>query len=119
VESRLNWLKKNRRKLKITKNPINDAMHIFYYLNQGLGLKDAVVVKKTDKILITRWHNFCPVLKACKALKLDTRQICKKIYHKPNQIFLSKINPHLRFTRNYKNLRPYKDYCEEIIELKK
>jgi len=119
IESRLNWIKHNCRKIKRTKNPIDDAMHIFYNLNQGLDFKDAVVVKKTDKILITQWRNFCPVLEACKTLQLDTRQICKKIYHRPNQIFLAKINPNLKFKRNYKRIRPYENYCEEVIELKK
>lgn len=118
IENRLNWIKQNYKIIKKRKGTINDAMEIFYRLNQGLDFKDAKVVKKTDKILITRWHNFCPVLEACKALKLDTREICKKIYDRPNQIFLSRVNPRLAFRRNYKQVRPYSDYCEEIIEYK-
>jgi len=119
IDNRLNWIKDNRKKIKKTKNPINDALRIFYKFNQQLDLKEAEIVKKTKSILITRWHNFCPVLAACKALNLDTRQICKNIYHKPNQIFLAKIHPKLKFSRNYRKIRPYTDYCEEIIELKK
>lgn len=119
IDNRLNWLKLNRKRIKKTKNPIADTIRIFYRLNQCLDLKDAEITKKTDRILITRWHNFCPVLAACKALNLDTRQICKNIYHKPNQIFLAKIHPKLKFSRNYKKIRPYTNYCEEIIELRK
>lgn len=119
IKNRLNWLKHNRGKIKLTKNPIDDAMHIFYNLNQQLELKDARIAKKTNRLLVIRWRNFCPVLEACKALKLETRQICKNIYDRPNQIFLSHINPKLTFRRNYKKIRPYRRYCEEIIELKR
>jgi hypothetical protein len=40
-----------------------------------------------------------------------------KSYHKPVQAFLSKIDPRLRFDRNYEALRPHTVYCEEIITL--
>jgi hypothetical protein len=33
------------------------------------------------------------------------------------QVFISRIDPQLRFQRNYDALRPYTPYCEEIITL--
>jgi propanediol dehydratase small subunit len=33
------------------------------------------------------------------------------------QEFLQRIDPRLRFDRNYTALRPYRDYCEELITL--
>jgi hypothetical protein len=50
-------------------------------------------------------------------LGLDTREVCKKVFEKPTEKLIQEINPRLKFTRNYKKIRPYADYCEEIIEL--
>ncbi|RLF97358.1 nucleoside deaminase, partial [Thermococci archaeon] len=45
------------------------------------------------------------------------RKVCKKGWEKSVQLLIEKINPKLRFTRNYNKIRPYTEYCEEIIEL--
>jgi hypothetical protein len=44
--------------------------------------------------------------------------VCKGAYHKPVQTFLDRVDPRLKFDRNYSSLRPYTDYCEEILELR-
>lgn len=120
VEKRLKWLKENYRAVnRQDKNIINSIDKIFYKKFYKLAYKDRKIVKKDKYMLQTRWYNYCPVLEACKAVGLDTREICRKIYHRPNQVFLSKINPKLRFKRNYRKIRPHADYCEEIIKLKK
>jgi len=120
IAKRLEWLKENKDKLRLKKENLIDSIdRIFYKKFYKLDNKDRKVIKKDKFILITRWHNYCPVLEACKAVGLDTREICRWIYHRPNQIFLSKINPGLTFKRNYKSIRPHADYCEEIIRLKK
>jgi hypothetical protein len=67
--------------------------------------------------MVTRWWNQCPTLDACQKFGLDTRDICRKVYHQPVQIMLERVDPGLRFDRNYECLRPYAPYCEEIIEL--
>ncbi len=118
IEKRIAWLNENLNKIEKTGNPIDDAYKIFYEIYLGISApKDGEIVEKTKKKLITRWWNHCPVLEACKRLGLDTREICKKVYHKPTQLFLSKINPKLKFDRNYSHIRPYVPYCEEIITL--
>ena len=75
------------------------------------------IVEQVDRKMVTRWWNHCPTLETCQKLGLDTREICRKAYHKPVQAFLSKIDPRLRFDRNYEALRPHTAYCEEIITL--
>ena len=55
--------------------------------------------------------------KACQQLGLDTREVCNRGYHKSVQIFLSRIDPRLRFERNYETLRPHSPYCEEILRI--
>lgn len=120
AEKRLNWLKENKCRLNLKmKNSISFIDKVFYKRFYKLAYKDREVVKKNKYILVTRWFNYCPVLEACKALDLDTREICRNIYHKPNQIFLSEINPKLKFKRNYNKIRPHANYCEEIIEFKR
>ena len=119
MEKRLAWLKENRGRIKRVKGPpLDRAYKIFYEMNQRLDPQEMKIVKKDENTLITRWFNYCPVLEACRSLGLDTREICKKVYHRPNQVFFSKINSRLRFNRNYKKIRPYAPYCEEVITLK-
>ena len=75
------------------------------------------IVEKTEHKIVYRSYNFCPVLEACKVLGLDTRKVCKNVYERPTQAFLSLINPNLRFERNYERIRPYAEFCEEVIKL--
>jgi hypothetical protein len=118
IEKRLSWLDKNLEALERTGNPITDGYRIFYEIYLGISPpKDGEIAEQTDKKLVTRWWNDCPTLEACKKLGLDTREICKKVYHKPVQVFLSQIDPRLKFNRNYDVLRPHTPYCEEIIAL--
>ena len=108
VEKRLAWLDER----------MDDAYRIFYESYLGISVpKDGEVVDKTDKKMVMRWWNYCPVLEGCKKFGLDTRVVCKKAYHKPVQVFLSRINSKLKFDRNYDSIRPYTPYCEEIITL--
>ncbi len=120
TEKRLRWIKENLKKIKLTGDPIEDAYNVFYvsYLKISCP-KDGEIVRKNKKEIITRWHNKCPILDACKKLGLDTKIICKEVYHRPSQVFLSKIDKRLKFDRNYNHIRPYTPYCEEIIRLEK
>jgi hypothetical protein len=117
-EKRLAWLDRNLDKIERTGNPIEDGYRIFYEKYLGISIpKDGEVVEKTDKEIVMRWWNYCPVLEVRGKLGLHTRVVCKKAYHKPVQIFLLRINPKLKFGRNYDRIRPYSPYCEEIITL--
>ncbi len=117
ITKRLNWLKKNKEKIELGTGSINQAYETFFYKYLKLTPEDVEIVEKNEDKLVTKWRNFCPVLEACKALGLDTREICRKCYEKPVQIFLNQINPKLKFRRNYEKIRPHADFCEEIIEM--
>jgi hypothetical protein len=118
VEKRLAWLDKNRGRLQRTGNSLLDGYKAFYEVYLGVSTPEqGEIVAATDRSLVTRWWNPCPTLEACRKLGLDTREICKKVYHEPVQIFLAQIDPRLKFARNYAALRPYAPYCEEIITL--
>ncbi len=118
VEKRLAWLDEALETLPRTGDPLLDGYKAFYEVYLGVSVPEqGGIVEATDKRLVTRWWNQCPTLDACRKLGLDTREICRKVYHEPVQVFLAKIDPRLRFARNYAALRPYAPYCEEIITL--
>jgi hypothetical protein len=114
----LSWFDKQATALPRTGNPILDGYRLFYEHYLGLSIpQDGVLVEATESRWVTRWWNRCPTLEACCELGLDTRAICRKVYHRPVQAFLARIDPRLRFERNYEALRPYAPYCEEVILL--
>ena len=118
IEKRLAWLDERLDRIERTENAVEDGYRIFYEEYLGISVpKDGEIVEKTDRKIVMRWWNYCPVLEVCGKLGLDMRIVCKKAYHKPVQVFLSRINPKLRFDRNYERIRPYSAYCEEIISL--
>jgi hypothetical protein len=118
IEKRLAWLKANLDKTPNEDDPIMDGYRWFYEKYLGVSVpRDGEIVEHTKKKIVMRWRNPCPTLEVCKKLGLDTREICKKAYHKPVQEFLNLINPKLRFDRNYDSIRPHAKYCEEVIEL--
>jgi hypothetical protein len=117
VDSALKWFEENKDKLELKGPPVEQAFEIFYFKHLGLDPRDVEVVERTPHRIICRWRNFCSVLEACKLLGLDTRIICRRVYEKPGKVLLKRIDPQLAFSRNYERIRPYADYCEEIIEL--
>lgn len=118
IEKRLAWLKANLGQVKDENDPVTDGYRWFYekYLRVSLP-EDGEIVEHSEKRLVMRWRNPCPTLEACKKLGLDTREVCKKVYEQPVEEFLKRLDPRLRFDRNYEAIRPYTSYCEEIIEL--
>ena len=118
IDKKMMWLEENLNKIKRDKSPIDNALKILYelYLKISFG-RNGIIVKKTDKELVTRCWNRCPVLEACQKFNLDTKIVCRQSYDRWIQIFLSKIHPKLKFYRNYERIRPYSPYCEEVIVL--
>jgi hypothetical protein len=117
VSSALRWAEEHEDELKREGPPVERAFDIFYFRHLGLDPTDVEIAERTPDKIVCRWRNFCSVLEACKLLGLDTRLICREVYEKPGRELLKRIDPRLRFSRNYARIRPYTDYCEEIIEL--
>ena len=46
---------------------------------------------------------------------LDTRQVCRSVFDRPTQHFLSRMDPQLRFLRDYGQIRPHAPRCREAI----
>jgi hypothetical protein len=118
AEKRLAWLDADLESFERTDDPILDGYRLFFEVYLGLSIpEDGEIVEHSARRLVMRWWNPCPTLEACLALGLDTRDICRRAYHRPVQKFLSRLHPGLRFERNYEALRPHTPYCEEIIIL--
>jgi hypothetical protein len=118
AEKRLEWLDEQEESIPRTGNPVLDAYHAFYEMYLGVSIPhggEAIELTRTK--LVMRWWNECPTLEACRKFGLDTRDVCRKVYHQPVQEFLERIDPRLKFDRNYDALRPHTEYCEEIITL--
>jgi hypothetical protein len=118
MEKRLSWLAKNERVCSRTGDPLRDGFHLFYEAYLGLVVpRDGRIISAGGGRLVTRWWNRCPTLDACIATGLDTREVCRKAYERPVQVFLARVDSRLKFRRNYDALRPHLPYCEELIEM--
>jgi hypothetical protein len=118
TEKRIAWAQAHFGEMKQTGNPVLDGYRWFYEKYLGVFIpEDGEIVELSNRRIVLRWWNHCPTLEACKKFGLDTRVICKKVYHQPVQMFLKQLHPGLRFGRNYDCLRPYTAFCEEIIFL--
>ncbi len=118
IEKRLAWLERVAPGLERSGDALEDGYRAFYQRYLGLETpRDGEIVERSPRRMVTRWWNPCPTLEACRALGLDTRVVCRMAYEAPVQALFSRIDPRLRFRRNYDAIRPYAPYCEEIIEL--
>jgi tRNA(Arg) A34 adenosine deaminase TadA len=94
-----------------------DAAYRLFLEKLDITAEEAPVVERNKGRLVIHSKNFCPTLEACKILDLDTRVICKKLTEGPTNELLGRLNPKLRFKRNYGSIRPFTPYCEEMIIL--
>jgi tRNA(Arg) A34 adenosine deaminase TadA len=83
----------------------------------GIAEKEAPIIEKTDDRVVFHSENPCPALDACEILGLDTRVVCRLHTEEATDALIKKLNPKLKFTRNYAKLRPDSPFCEEIIEI--
>lgn len=118
VEKRSAWLDENLESQERTGEPVYDGFRIFYEVYLGISPpEDGEIVERTGGQITARWWNRCPTLEACEELGLDTREVCRKAYHRPVQVFLSRVDAGLIFERSYECIRPRAPYCEETIRI--
>jgi hypothetical protein len=61
---------------------------------------------------------FCPYLQAFRRLGFDAEKsayLCEHTLERPCQVLVDKVNPRIKFSRNYHHVRPITDYCFEIL----
>jgi hypothetical protein len=92
-----------------------EAFELLFFSYMGLAPEGLPVVEETAEAITWESRNPCATLEACRRLGLDTRTVCRAVYERPAQAFLSCLDPELRFQRDYREIRPYADHCRECI----
>ena len=117
ASKRVKWFKDKKDSFDfLTSNTIDSAYQLLLH-RFGIGEQEAPIVERDHRRVVFHSQNFCPTLEACKILGFDTRIMCKAYNEQSTDILVKQIDPNLRFDRNYSKLRPYSDYCEEMIIL--
>ena len=118
LEKRKKWFQNNKSQIdKLNGSDIEKAYKLLI-MKLKINEEKIPIIEKSNNKLVFHSKNFCPSLEACKILDLDTRVICKEIFEEPTDEFIKMINPKLQFARNYNSIRPYTEYCEEVIFLR-
>jgi tRNA(adenine34) deaminase len=117
---RIAWFEENRNHIvpHLEGSEVEKAYQLIL-MKIGISEKEAPIVEKTDDRVVFHSVNSCPALDACEILGLDTRVVCRLHTEAATDALIKKLNPKLRFTRNYARLRPDGPFCEEIIELRR
>ncbi len=114
---RIEWYNKNQAKLNIDNQDLVMSGYELLLKKLEITPEEAPIVTKTANKVVFHSKNFCPTLEACKILGLDTRMICRIVNEKPTDALVKQLSNRLEFARNYEKLRPYSDYCEEMVLL--
>jgi len=91
------------------------AFEVLFFDYMDLKAADLSVVSESDDEIVWESRNPCPTVEACRALGLDTRKVCRAVYEKSTQALVSRLDPRLRFLRDYARIRPHADHCRERI----
>jgi hypothetical protein len=117
VLRRTAWFTENRDRFTFLSDDLLDSAYRLLLARFRISPEEAPIVSRTDRSVTFHSQNFCPTLEACKRLGLDTRHVCRCINEDSTNQLIRRIDPRLRFSRNYEKLRPYAPYCDEFITL--
>lgn len=117
LEKRLDWYEENKIDMNLQGTDVRKAYTLLLIEYLKINPIEVPVVYEDERKIVWRSYNWCPVLESCKRGGFDTWEVCKKGWERSVQALIEKINPRLRFSRDYEKIRPYAEYCEEIIEL--
>jgi Cytosine/adenosine deaminases len=118
LSKRLAWCQQNRQQFTMNQSDPLEGGYRLLLQKLGISPEEAPVVLKTVNKIVFHSQNFCPTLEACRILDLDTRMICRQLNEGPTDALVKQLDSRLEFGRNYEKLRPYCDYCEEMVVLK-
>ncbi|NMB56190.1 MAG: nucleoside deaminase [Leptolinea sp.] len=114
-EKRLAWWQEHAALRKSGRISPRYAFECLFFEYMGLKKEDLPILSETEDEITWASKNPCPTLSACERLGLDTRRVCRQVYEKSTQVFLSQLDPQLRFTRSYVDIRPHAAFCRESI----
>jgi hypothetical protein len=114
---RVAWYQNNRQNTVDSEEDRLEAAYRLLLERLKITPEEAPVQEKTERKILFHSQNFCPTLEACIILDLDTRKICKPYNENSTDTLIKQYDKSLTFSRNYDKLRPYTDYCEEMITI--
>ncbi|MBI5347032.1 MAG: hypothetical protein HZB66_00285 [Candidatus Aenigmarchaeota archaeon] len=121
AQRRVGWIQENLDDMLVKYeglSPEEQAYRIVFFDHMQINPEYSKIVRVSPRKIRIASYNFCPYLEACRELDLETRFVCKDIGELSIQRMMEVINPNLRFSRNYANIRPYNGaFCEEYVEL--
>jgi tRNA(adenine34) deaminase len=91
------------------------AYELLFFRYMGLSPEQVPIEEESPERIVWLSTDECATLEACRRLELDTRQICRAVSERPVQTFLSRLDPRLRFVRDYGAIRPHAPHCREMI----
>jgi len=119
INRRLDWFNEKRSTFTFINQNLLDSAYNLLLCRLNIDSSKAQIIERSNHRIVFHSKNFCPTLEACKILNYDTRYICKHYNENATDVLIKQIDQRLRFERNYNKLRPYSDYCEEMIILEK
>ena len=117
VQRRTAWFEENRSRFAFLADDPVRAAYALLLARFGITSEEVPIIYQDENKISFHSQNFCPTLEACIRLGLDTRVVCKRLNEDATNRLIQLIDPRLRFSRNYVNLRPYSPFCEEMIWL--
>jgi tRNA(adenine34) deaminase len=117
IRRRTKWFQENKSRFDFMSGDLLDSGYRLLLERFGITEKEAPVIRRSDREIVFHSLNFCPTLEACKILELDTRHVCRRLNESSTGALVKQIDSRLNFSRNYDKLRPYTEYCEEMISI--
>lgn len=117
IKRRITWFQENKDSFDIAADDLLGSAYKLLLTRLHILPEEAPVVHKSGEKIVFHSQNFCPTLEACNILGLDTRCVCKRLNETSMDALMKQIDARLCFSRNYDCLRPYTDYCEEMISI--
>lgn len=115
MKKRLDWFREEKLDSKVKGTDPLDRAYRLLLIKLGIQEDQAPISRKNEKEIVFHSMNRCPTLEACKLLGLDTRKVCQLYNEGSTCELIKQMDSRIEFTRNYEKLRPYCEYCEEII----
>ena len=107
------WFAENVAKRDLNEPPLLAAYRMLFEDMLGCSISEIDIVEQSEERIVHHYKLPCPILDACLKLDLDTRKICKALFHEALNELMQLVDPRLRFDRDYEKLRPYVPYCLE------
>ena len=117
INRRIKWFNEKRESFTFINDDLLESAYRLLLCKFNIDSSEAPVTDRSNERIVFHSKNFCPTLEACKILNYDTRYICKRYNENSTDMLIKQISNSLNFNRNYDKIRPYSDYCEEMIIL--